>query len=255
MKKKTQNRKEEKSIEQEMFSAVRSVRVSEGIEEQLKEAIINRHYRAGDKLPPERELAEIFGASRSSIREAIRSLEASGFVVIKKGVHGGAFVIEKGESKTMIRYLRDVLRFRQVTLEEVLQSRLIFEPEVAAEAARRATAKDIERLQEITQHQLKGFNPHNPAMQYDRNPRFHRVLAEITGNQVFIIIMETLMEIHSHRINQFEVDEKAMEEITAQHKDIIEALRSNDSKMAYEKVKSHIIAVHHLHKQLDSEHS
>ena len=88
--------------EQNIFSPVRAERVSQLIEGQLKEAIITHHYRAGDKLPSERELADMFNASRSSIREAIRSLERSGFVVVKKGVHGGAFVIQKGNSKPMV---------------------------------------------------------------------------------------------------------------------------------------------------------
>ena len=83
--------------EQNLFSPVQPERVSQLIESQLKEAIIKHHYRAGDKLPSERELAQMFCASRSSIREAIRSLERSGFVVVKKGVQGGAFVIEKGD--------------------------------------------------------------------------------------------------------------------------------------------------------------
>ena len=84
--------------DQRFFSPIQTERISQKIEEQIKEAIIKRHYRAGDKLPPERELAEMFHTSRTSIREALRSLEKSGFIMIKKGVHGGGFVI-KGDSK------------------------------------------------------------------------------------------------------------------------------------------------------------
>jgi DNA-binding FadR family transcriptional regulator len=133
--------------EPNIFSPVRAERVSQLIEEQLKEAIITNHYRAGDKLPSERELADMSSASRSSIREAIRSLERSGFVVVKKGVQGGAFVVQKGNSKPMVDYLRDMMRLRQVSLEEILQARVIIEPEVAAAAAQKATPKDIELLE------------------------------------------------------------------------------------------------------------
>ena len=238
--------------EQNIFSPVRAERVSQLIEGQLKEAIITHHYRAGDKLPSERELADMFSASRSSIREAIRSLERSGFVVVKKGVQGGAFVIKKGNSKPMVDYLRDVMRLRQVSLEEILQARVIIEPEVAAAAAEKATPKDIKLLEEITRDQLGGFDSENPVMQFDRNPRFHRIISEITGNQVFIIIMQILSEIHAFRMNQFKLDEKSMRRITHQHDGIIEALKKKDKELAFSEMKKHVLAVHNMHKQLDA---
>ena len=238
--------------EQNIFSPVRAERVSQLIEGQLKEAIITNHYRAGDKLPSERELADMFSASRSSIREAIRSLERSGFVVVKKGVQGGAFVIQKGNSKPMVDYLRDMMRLRQVSLEEILQVRLIIEPEVAAAAAQKATPKDIELLEQITRDHLAGFDSENPVMQFDRNPRFHRIIAEISGNQVFIIIMQILLEIHAFRMNQFKLDEKTMQSITHQHGDIIAALKKKDKELAFAEMKKHVLAVHNMHIELDT---
>jgi len=238
--------------EQNLFSPVQAERISQLIEEQLKEAIIKHHYRAGDKLPPERELADMFGASRSSIREAIRSLERSGFVVVKKGVQGGAFVLQKGDSTLMVNYLRDMMRLRQVSLDEILQARLILEPEVAAAAAEKATPRHIELLEEITRDQLRGFDSENPLMQFDRNPRFHRIIAEMTGNQVFIIIMQILLEIHAFRMNQFKLNEKTIRDITHQHDGIIEALKKKDREMAFEEMKKHVLAVHKMHQALDA---
>ena len=240
--------------DEQIFSVVQPQRVSQIIEKQLREAIIRHHYRAGDKLPPERELAKIFGASRSSIREAIRSLEKSGFVIVKKGVQGGAFVLKKGDTKGIANHLRDVLRLRDVSLEEVLKARLIVEPEVAAEAARKATASDIRLLQEVTSDQLTSFDPENPVTQYDRNPRFHRILAGITGNQVLMIIQEILMEIHSHSMNKIKLDAQTIQRIASQHQEIINALKKKDSKLAYEHVKKHVMSVHEMHERLgDSE--
>lgn len=238
--------------EQNFFSPVQTERISHLIEGQLKEAIIKHHYRAGDKLPSERELADMFGASRSSVREAIRSLERSGFVVVKKGVQGGAFVLQKGDSTLMVNHLRDMMRLRQVSLDEILQARLIIEPEVAAAAAEKATPRDIELLEEITRDQLRGFDSENPVMQFDRHPRFHRIIAEMTGNQVFIIIMQILLEIHAFRMNQFKLDEKTIREITHQHDGIIEALKKKDKALAFEEMKKHVLAVHQMHEVLDA---
>ena len=152
----------------------------------------------------------------------------------------------------MVDYLRDVMRLRQVSLEEILQARVIIEPEVAAAAAQKATPKDIELLEEITRDQLAGFDSENPVMQFDRNPRFHRIIAEITGNQVFIIIMQILSEIHAFRMNQFKLDEKTMRRITHQHDSIIAALKKKDKELAFEEMKKHVLAVHNMHKELDA---
>jgi DNA-binding FadR family transcriptional regulator len=174
-------------------------------------------------------------------------------VVVKKGVHGGAFVLKKGDSKLMANYVRDVLRLREVSLEEILKARLIIEPQIAAEAALKATPQDIELLEEITQDQLKGFDSENPLMQHDRNPRFHRIITEIADNQVYIIVMEILMEIHTYRMNQFKMNREAIREITYQHNEIIEAFKKKDSDMAFEKMKEHVLAVHNLHMAFDED--
>lgn len=251
MKRRTENTDKEIAEEHNIFSPIQPERVSQIIEHQLKEAIIKHHYRPGDKLPPERELAQMFGASRSSVREGIRSLERAGFVVVKKGVQGGAFVIQERDSRLMVNHVRDVLRLRKVSLEDVLQARLIIEPDVAAEAASMATPRDIEILEEITRDQLKGFDSDNPVMQHDRNPRFHRIIAEMTNNQVLIIIMEILMEIHAFRMNQFKMNKDTIQEITCQHEAIIESLKKKDKDMAFEKMKEHVLSVHKMHMELD----
>jgi DNA-binding FadR family transcriptional regulator len=145
-----------------------------------------------------------------------------------------------------------MMRLRQVSLEEILQARLIIEPEVAADAAQKATSKDIELLEEITRDQLGGFDSENPVMQFDRNPRFHRIIAEITGNQVYIIIMQILMEIHAFRMNQFKLDEKTMHTIAHQHDGIIQALKKKDKELAFAEMKKHVLAVHNMHMELDA---
>ncbi len=236
--------------DQSIFSPIQTERISQKIEEQIKEAIIKRHYRAGDKLPPERELAEMFHTSRTSIREALRSLEKSGFIMIKKGVHGGGFVI-KGDSRPAINSIRDMLRHAQVSLEEVLNMRIIIEPTVAAEAAEKATPEDIARLEDIVGQLREEFESENPIIAYERNPTFHSILAEITGNQVFIIIMQVLMEIHAYRMSQFKLDEKTKKTIVRQHKGIIKAIKKGDKEEAFKKTKKHVLDVHKMHKRLE----
>jgi GntR family transcriptional repressor for pyruvate dehydrogenase complex len=77
-----------------MFESVKSNKVSEHILEQIRKAIFEGKLKPGDKLPPERELMENFKVSKATLREAMRSLEVLGFLEIRKGVLGGAFVTE-----------------------------------------------------------------------------------------------------------------------------------------------------------------
>lgn len=236
--------------DQNVFSPIQTERISQQIEEQIKEAIIKRHYRVGDKLPSERELVDRFHTSRTSIREALRSLEKSGFIMIKKGVQGGAFVV-KGDSRPAVNSIRDMLRHAQVSLEEVLKMRIIIEPAVAAEAAEKATPEDIARLEEIVGQLQEEFESENPIIAYERSPTFHSVVAEITGNQVCIIIMQVLTEIHSYRMSQFKLNEKTKKTIVRQHQGIIKAIKKRDKKEAFEKMKKHVFDVHEMHKQLE----
>ena len=72
------------------FSRIRNLRAFEEIADQIRKEISDRRLRAGDRLPPERELAEQFGVSRNTLREALRSLENAGLLRLQKGATGGA---------------------------------------------------------------------------------------------------------------------------------------------------------------------
>jgi DNA-binding FadR family transcriptional regulator len=132
--------------------------LSESIEDQIKEAICDGHYHVGDKLPPERTLAEQFGVSRAVVREALRSLEREGLLTIKTGAHGGAYVIHM-ENKSIENSLRLMLSTGQLSHDEIQQARMFVEPPIAAEAALKATPKDIARMKEANQARRPVFGP------------------------------------------------------------------------------------------------
>ncbi len=77
-----------------IFSPIRQLRVSEEIISQLKQSILLGHFKPGDKLPAERDLAEEFKVSRVAIREALRALENAGFLVTRQGANGGAYITD-----------------------------------------------------------------------------------------------------------------------------------------------------------------
>src|SRR5260370_37704371 len=95
------------------FRRIRTQRAFEEIAEQIRGELVSRRLRAGDRLPAERALAEQFGVSRNTLREALRSLENSGLLRLQKGATGGAFVRES-TGDAIITGLRDMFHLRAI---------------------------------------------------------------------------------------------------------------------------------------------
>lgn len=231
-----------------ILSRIHSGRISHLIEDQIKQLIFDNHCQVNDKLPAERELAEIFQASRTSVREALRSLEKAGFLTIKKGSQGGAF-ISKIDPSLVVDSLNNMIRVGQVSHEEILQARLIFEPSMAALAAKKATPKDVERLEEANRLLAEGYQAGEPGM--ENNPTIHKEITDISGNKVLSIIMNVLMDIHALRMKSIKLDEKGKQGVLRQHDRIIDAIRQKDEQLAFECTKQHILQMHKLHSKLD----
>jgi len=221
-----------------MFSQIQAKRISHLIEDQIKQAIFENRLRVGHKVPSERQLAEMFSSSRTSVREALRSLEKSGLVEIRKGVLGGAYVM-KSSPEPVVESLKDMLHLGQVSIDEIGQVRLVLEPVLAAEAAQKAGPNDIARLEEANRKFQILYETKDPFTQYD--PTIHTLIAEISGNRVFAIIMAVLVDILAYKMRNIKLDDEARKKIIHQHNSIVEAIKRKDKKMAYEAMKSHIL--------------
>src|SRR5207237_10424614 len=109
-----------------MFAPVAVARASSAIAEQIRTAILSGRLKAGDRLSPERELAEQFGVSRVTVRDALRSLEAMGLIAVKVGARGGAFVTAP-TGAVVGHAMSDMMMMSAVTPEDVREARLIVE--------------------------------------------------------------------------------------------------------------------------------
>src|SRR5271155_904676 len=105
------------------FSRIRNLRAFEEIADQIRKELSDRRLRAGDRLPPERALAEQFGVSRNTLREALRSLENAGLLRLQKGAAGGAFVSDGGGS-AVINGLHDMFRLGAIQPEQLTEARV-----------------------------------------------------------------------------------------------------------------------------------
>src|SRR5438876_11280414 len=113
-----------------MFQRVRVSRVSEEVVRQVQEAIFSGTLGPGDRLPPERELAEQFGLSRMSVRDALRTLESNGLVETKVGSNGGAF-IRKPNSDPFRETISSMLRSNKSKIMELTETRKVVETSIA----------------------------------------------------------------------------------------------------------------------------
>ena len=182
------------------FRRIKNQRAFEEIAEQIRQELAARRLRVGDRLPPERALAEQFGVSRNTLREALRSLENAGLLRLQKGATGGAFIRESS-GDAIIMGLRDMFHLGAIRPEHLTEARVMIESIAVRAACERATAADIEALnaniaaaEKAAREKISFYE--QAAIHLD----FHRVIARATKNPVMVIVMEALIDVMQHFI-------------------------------------------------------
>jgi GntR family transcriptional repressor for pyruvate dehydrogenase complex len=182
------------------FQLIKTPRAFEEIADQIRKELSHRRLRPGDRLPPERALAEQFGVSRNTLREALRSLENSGLLRLQKGATGGAFVRES-TGDAVVTGLRDMFHLGAIRPEHLTEARVLIESITVRVACERATADDIEALKaNIAAAEQAGRAKADFYDQAAIHLDFHRILARATKNPVMVIVMEALIDVMSHFI-------------------------------------------------------
>ena len=223
----------------EPFKPVRQARIAEEVEQQLRESILRGDYRPGGKLPSERELCEQFQASRVVIREAIRSLELKGFLTLKQGASGGAFVQDLSLDFLSSAYL-DLFLMQRISAGELMQVRRHIEPEVCRLASGMRTAADCRRLQEAYEQE------HAEALTHEewvaRNLKIHRLLVDLSANRLYEAILTPLLEL----TREIVLVVKPAQRVIHEHEDhgrIIRAVVSGDASGAADAMQAHLSRV------------
>jgi GntR family transcriptional repressor for pyruvate dehydrogenase complex len=224
------------------FQPVKTGKISERIARQIKDTILSGAIKSGDRLPPERELVERFQASRISIREALKNLEASGLLTIKPG--SGVFVSELN-SKLMSESLASILRIKKVSMDELAEARMILEPNIAKLACDRVTPQDLQKLEENIAGALAVIKSNVSARV--KNIEFHSLLAESTRNSVLTLTVKTLLDVLQEMSSEIVDDSPQNVEIASQtvrhHKKILEALKEKDAEKVFALMRNHILKI------------
>ncbi|MGD0233536.1 MAG: FadR/GntR family transcriptional regulator [Syntrophorhabdales bacterium] len=177
---------------QPMFEPLKKKRYSEQIAHSIQQRILTQNLENGAKLPAERQLAVELGVSRSVVREALRMLDASGYVSVKKGPRGGIFVSQVYH-KPISESLKNLAAYGQITVDHLFDVRLQIEPSMAMEAARHATKADIKRLHDLMAEASQCLD--DAAALKQKNILFHILLGEASGNPVSAMLMRSIAEI------------------------------------------------------------
>lgn len=164
----------------------------EGVMVRVKGLISSSELQVGDRLPSERELAQRLKVSRVVVREALRSLEQSGFVEVRAGSRGGAFVTHNLH-KPLSDSAHHLFQHGKLTLQHFFEARRAIECASVRLAAARASSSQIRRLRAINQRLLDDLN--DTASLRRHNAAFHVAVADISGNPLITLLVQALLDL------------------------------------------------------------
>jgi DNA-binding FadR family transcriptional regulator len=225
-----------------IFKKAKQNRIFQDVVEQVQEAIVSGKLKAGQQLPPERELKEQFNVSRGTLREALRVLEQKGLIEIKTGVAGGA-IVRGVNTETVTESLALLIRFKKVSLKDLAEFRCGLEGDVAAIAARRAGTADVERLNALLQkaqaHLDAGTLEWDDFIRTDEE--IHCAICEITGNPLFISVLATLYHnIHIYYESYLPMQESILRENHQDMVALVEAITNGNAARARAIAQEHV---------------
>ena len=217
---------------------------------QLRDLIVTGEIRTGDQLPNEAELGSIFGVSRSTVREALRSLAAQSLVYTSRGVTGGTFVA-KVNAETVSEYLRTSLVLMSgsagVTVAELLETRAALEVPAARFAAMHRTEEHLQELHKITLiHSLD-----DESARYAKNSRFHELVLEASSNRLLALVASPLFDVLKSRFLREKVEKNYWRQVDDDHDEILQYIRTSDPEGAEAAMQSHLVRLAETYESID----
>ena len=219
------------------FEPIKRRRLSDQVSAEIQVRIASGELRSGDKLPPERELAESFGVSRGAVREALRNLERTGLVSLQPGSRGGAF-IGQGDPSLIGDSFRNLYRLGSVSLDDLTEARLWLASTVVRIACERATEEDLASLTANVDEAERLFKAERYDDKIDVHIEFHNLLARATGNAVMVMLMGALMEVMRDFVHAAGGERNDLT-IRARRR-LLEALRRRDAEVAVTAMTEHL---------------
>ncbi len=222
------------------FKAIKkATTLSQEIRDRIEQAILDKKFLPGEKLPTEHELCEMFGVSRTALREALQMLGAKGLISVKKG---SGIYVEDYSPQNVIKPMRFFLElnFDENYVLHLVQVRKLLEPEICRLAALKRTDVEIKELQE----NLEKFNKVKPddfRSQGELDREFHLIIAQATQNPIIPIIVDPIFQLMPkiRTLVYVEID-RAKSSAQEYHQIIFEAIKEQNEKKAFEAMREHL---------------
>lgn len=213
------------------FTPIKPKKISAQIAEQIRNSIMSGEFVPGDRLPPERELAEMFGVSRPSVREALNILGASGLV---EALQGGGTTVKSLMEQGSGNALSDMIRVEQERALDVIEVRKCMESWTAFYAAQRALPEDLRRMEQIVDGMRQNLETLQPSEDLDAN--FHIVIARATHNVVWLHLMQNIFD----AMKEFQrgvwravyLTEEDQKQLFIHHQGVYQAINNRDAERA-----------------------
>ncbi len=208
---------------------------SEKVVHRLLALVKTGDLKPGDRLPGERDLAEMFHVSRPTMREAMRALAVLGVVNPR---HGGGIFVSALEAADLLGPLSFFLTLKEVEVDRLYQARAVIEGEIAALAAKAATSKDIDKLEALIEQQKSCIN--RPAEYRVVDTDFHKLLSELSGNP-FLARAAISMNVLGMEFRKIASEnETVIAGSIADHQRICAAMRVKDPEAARQAMQRHM---------------
>lgn len=228
-----------------MFKSIKHTKVSDEIVNQIKTQISEGILKPGERLPPERELVKEFGVSRPSLREALNSLVAMGFL----GVKGKRTFVKSVASETMQNSLSLLIKTDTKKIFDLIEVRKALETWNAYFAAKRATVDDIALLEELIESMRKTIEEQGTAFE-EQDADLHLAIARATHNTLQAHLMFTIHDTLKEFIGRYYTIMRDDKNIFDQHTKIVEAIKNKAPDLARREVFRHLEYVESQVKEL-----
>ncbi len=217
-----------------MFKSIKHTRISDEIVNQIKTLISEGRLKPGDRLPPERELVKDFDVSRPSLREALNSLVAMGFLEIR----GKRTFIKSVASQSMQNPLSLLIKADTQKIFDLIEVRKAIEVWGASLAAQRASKEDIKHLAEIIEEMKKAFEEGRSWEKQDAD--FHLGIAQATHNTIQTHMMSTIYDLLRESMARVFKDRSKVKKLLDHHNRIFSAIKNHSPDKAREKTLEHL---------------
>lgn len=223
----------------ELFTPVESGRISVQVVQQIQNAIREGQLKPGDRLAPERSLAEQFGVSRVSVRDALRALEALDLIEIRVGAAGGSFVKAPGV-QVVGEGLANLVLLQTLSPDSVAEARLIIECSTVAAATVRATPEEVAELQKLIADARDALD--RDAYEREQSVQFHVRIAEMARNDAVQLVSESFRGALSMGAIRRRGRSQAWYAHTVdEHDAILQAIAAGDPAQAKQAMAAHLL--------------